>query len=155
MNRIRSFALATVVALAPLTAQAQSSALVGDWSVAITAGMRIENDEATPIRAKARLSIVLQGDSLIATLTVEPSENVAPRPPGRLTAVKSSANTVSFVQRSQATLNANGEERQVTVTSTWSLTADGDAITGSVSREMEGMMGPGMPAQPVSGTRIK
>ena len=82
-------------------------------------------------------------------------DDITPRPPGRLTAVKSSANTVSFVQRSQATLNANGEERQVTVTSTWSLTADGDAITGSVSREMEGMMGPGMPAQPVSGTRIK
>lgn len=122
MNRLRWLALAGLalagLALAPLTAQAQSSALVGDWSVEITAGMRIENDEATPIRAKAKLSIVLQGDSLIATLTVEPNENVPPRPPGRLSAAKSAANTVSFVQRSQATMNANGEERQVPVIST-------------------------------------
>lgn len=158
MTRLRQFALSAVAALvtlAPMRAQAQSSPLVGDWSVEITAGMRIENDEATPIRAKAKLSIALVGDSLVATLTVEPSADVAPRPPGRFAAARTAANTVNFTQRSEATLNNNGQETKATVISSWSLTADGDAIKGTVSRAIEGMMGPGMPAQPVTGTRIK
>lgn len=155
MNRIRQFALTALVALAPLSAQAQTSPLVGDWSVEITAGMRIENDEATPIRAKAKLSIVLLGDSLVATLTVEPNENVQARPPARFAAAKSAGGAASFKQRSEATLNTNGQETKATVISTWALTAQGDAISGTVAREIEGMMGPGMPAQPVTGTRIK
>lgn len=155
MPRLTQLAVIAAVALAPLSTQAQSSALVGDWAVEITAGMRIENETPTPLRAKARLSIVLQGDSLIATLTVEPNAEVQARPPARFAAAKSSGNAVDFVQRSQATLNVNGDERQATVISTWALAADGDAIKGSVSREMEGMSMPGMPSQPVSGTRIK
>lgn len=155
MTHLRQLAAAALVALAPLSVQAQSSPLVGDWSVEITAGMRIENEEATPIRAKAKLSIALLGDSLVATLTIEPSADVAPRPPGRFAAAKTAASTVNFTQRSEATLNTNGQETKATVISTWALTAEGDAIKGTVVREIEGMMGPGMPAQPVTGTRIK
>lgn len=155
MTRLRQFAVAALLALAPLSARAQSSSLVGDWSIDLTVGMRIENEEATPIRAKAKLSIALLGDSLVATLTVEPTADVAPRPPARFAAAKTAANAVNFTQRSEATLNANGQETKATVISTWALTADGDAIKGTVSREIEGMMAPPMPAQPVSGTRIK
>lgn len=155
MANLRRFALAALVALAPVGAHAQTSSLVGDWSVEITAGMRIENDEATPIRAKAKLSIALAGDSLVATLTVEPNPDVPPRPPARFASARTTANTANFTQRSEATLNTNGQETKATVISTWSLTAEGDAIKGTVAREIEGMMGPGMPAQPVTGTRIK
>jgi hypothetical protein len=155
MTRLPSLVLAAAMLAVPLAASAQSSALVGSWAVEMTAGMRIENDQPTPIRAKAKLGITLVGDSLIATLDVEPTPDLQPRPQSRFAAAKSTANTVTFVQRSQATLNMNGEERQATVVSTWSLTADGDAITGTVARTIEGIDGPGMPTQPVSGTRIK
>lgn len=155
MTSLRLLATAALVAVAPLAVQAQASPLLGDWAMEITAGMRIENGEPTVIRAKAKLSIVAQGDSLVATLTVEPNENVPPRPPARFAAAQVSGNSVQFVQRGKATMNTNGEETTVTSISTWSLTVAGDAISGTVAREIEGMEMPGMPAQPVAGTRIK
>jgi hypothetical protein len=156
VNRIiaLSLSVATLTLLAPRRAEAQASPFVGRWAVEITAGMRIENDEPTPIRAKAMLAIVETGDSLVATLTVEPNANVPARPPARFAAAKVAGGAVTFVQRSEARVNMNGEERAVWMVSTWALTAAGDTIRGEVRREIEGGMGPGMPAQPVTGTRV-
>ena len=156
MNRFIavSLSVATLAALAPVRAEAQASPFVGKWAVEITAGMRIEDGEPTPIRAKATLAIVETGDSLVATLTVEPNENVPPRPPARFAAAKVAGNAVTFLQRSEARLNANGEERTAWMVSTWALTVSGNAISGDVRREIEGGMGPSMPAQPLSGTRV-
>ncbi len=156
MNRIiaLSFSVAALALMAPGRAEAQASPFVGRWAVEITAGMRIENDEPTALRAKATLAIVETGDSLVATLTIEPNENVPPRPPARFAAAKVAGNAVTFVQRSEARLNANGEERTAWMVSTWALTVTGDALNGTVNREIEGGMGPGMPPQPVTGTRV-
>jgi hypothetical protein len=156
MNRILALSLsvATLAALAPVRAEAQASPFVGKWAVEITAGMLIENGEPTPIRAKATIAIVEAGDSLLATLDVEPNENVPPRPPARFAAAKIAGNTSTFIQRSEARINTNGEEQTMWMVSTWTLTVSGNAITGDVRREIEGGMGPGMPAQPVTGTRV-
>lgn len=155
MTRLRLFATAALVALSPFAVQSQSSPLIGDWSVEVTAGMRIEDGEPTAIRAKAKLSIVEAGDSLVATLTMEPNPEIGTRPPARFATAKVMGNAATFVQRGQARMNLNGEESTVTSISTWSLKAEGDAISGTVARAIEGMEMPAMPAQPVSGTRIK
>lgn len=151
MSRLAHLAAIAVIACAPLTAQAQS-AFTGRWDIAFVGGMRMENDESTPIMVKGLLTITETADSLIATLKVTPPEGMPERPASRFAAAKPSGSAVSFVQRSQATLNTNGEERTVTAISNWSFTVTGDALTGTVTRELEGMMG-GMPASPVTGTR--
>ncbi len=155
MSRLRTLAATLFLSASPALLSAQTSPFIGDWSVEVTAGMRIENDEPTPIRAKARLSIVAKGDSLVATLVVDPIPDTPPRPPATFATARVPGSEIRFVQRSQATLNMNGDERQATVVSTWTLKVDGDTISGIVAREIEGMMGPGMPPQPVSGTRVK
>jgi hypothetical protein len=154
VTRSRPLVAALLLAVAPMAARAQASPLAGRWAIEFTAGMRVENDEPTAIRAKGTLTITEEGDSLVATLKTEPIENMPPRPEVRLAAKKGPGNAVTFVQRSQARLNMNGEEREVTSISTWSLTATGDALAGSVRRELEGMQMPGMPEQPVTGTRV-
>lgn len=157
MNRMiaLSLSVATLALLAPHRAAAQSSPFVGKWAVEITAGMRVENEEVTPLRAKAMLAIVETGDSLVATLTVEPNANVPPRPPARFATAKVAGDAVTFTQRSEVRMNANGEERTAWMVSTWALRVTGDALSGDVRREVEGGMGPGMPAQPVTGTRVR
>ena len=144
---------AALLAFAPLTAQAQSHALAGNWTIEYAGGMRIENDTPTPIMAKALLTITLAGDSLIATLAMEPNPNLPPRPESRFAALKVAGNEIVFTQRSEARLNMNGEEQLATAVSTWTLKADGDALTGTLGRRIEGMDLPMPPAQPVTGQR--
>lgn len=53
----------------------------------------------------------------------------------------------------KARLNMNGEERIATAISTWTLSAEGDALRGTLERRIDGMDLPVPPAQPVTGTR--
>jgi len=155
MSAIRTFAAAAALAFTPIAAQAQNSPLVGQWSIDMVAGMRVENEAATPIKAKATLTITQVGDSLIATLHVIPNEQVQVRPDARLAGPKATGNTASLTQRSEVTMNMNGEEHKAVAISTWSLTVNGDAITGSITRAIEGNPGPAMPPQPLTGTRVR
>ncbi len=152
MTRFARFALASALLLAPLAAHAQSP-LVGKWEIEFTAGMRIENEDMVPIKAKGTLTITEQGDSLIALLDVIANDQVPARPQARLAGAKATGATASLIQRSRVTINSNGEEQTSTAVSTWTLTANGSELTGTVQRAIEGMP-MGMPAAPVTGKRM-
>lgn len=144
---------AALLAFAPVAAPAQDSPLAGKWTIEYAGGMRIENDTPTPIMAKALLTITVVGDSLVATLAMEPNPNLPPRPEARFAALKVAGNEVVFTQRSEARLNMNGEEQIATAISTWTLKAEGDAMSGTLGRRIDGMDLPMPPAQPVKGAR--
>ncbi len=76
---LRAVVVALAVSSSALVAQQQP--LVGEWSVSYTAGMRIENGVATPMTATGTLAVVAQGDSLIGTLTMNPTGDMPARPP--------------------------------------------------------------------------
>jgi hypothetical protein len=135
------------------SAVAQGNPIVGTWKVTFAAGTRIENGTPTTITGTGKLIVQVQGDSLIARLIPDPIEGAA-RPEARLAAA-GGAGKVTFTQRGQAQVNMNGEVKEVTSISTWTLTAQGDALEGTVERRIEGMDMPSRGPQPVSGTRIK
>jgi hypothetical protein len=135
------------------SAAAQANPIVGTWKVTFVAGTRMENGTASTINGTGKLIVQAQGDSLIARLIPDPIEGAA-RPESRL-AAPSGGGKVTFVSRGQASVNMNGEVKEVTSISTWILTAKGDALDGTVERRLEGMDMPSRGPQPVTGTRIK
>ena len=135
------------------SAVAQANPIVGTWKVTFVAGTRIANGTPTSINGTGKLIVEAQGDSLIARLIPDPIEGAA-RPESRLAAA-TGAGKVTFTSRGQAQVNMNGEMKEVTSISTWSLTAQGDALEGTVERRIEGMEMPSRGPQPVTGTRIK
>lgn len=145
-------ALLLALALAPVPLAAQAHPLVGEWSVTLAVGMRMENDAETPIMATGTMSVVAQGDSLIATTKMPAPAGRPARPPSRM-AAKAGPGAVTFVLTSQASINMNGEMSTRTSVSTFVLTANGNAMTGTMARTVEGMdMAPA--PTPVTGTRI-
>ena len=135
------------------TVLAQSNPLVGSWKVTFVAGTRIENGTPTNIKGSGKLLVQRQGDSLIARLVSDPIDGAA-RPELRL-AGPNAAGQVVFTSKGKAQVNMNGDVKEVTSISTWTLTARGDSLEGTVERRLEGMDAPGRGPQPVSGTRIK
>lgn len=153
----RTALLATTLFAAPTALLAQSHPLVGSWSITYPAGMRHENGVATPITGTGTLAVVLQGDSLVATLTPNPIEGQPTRPPTRMVAAMA-GDDATFVSRGTATLNLGGETRTATSVSTYVLRATGDALEGTVTRRLEGVDDlpmPPQPAQPLTGVRTK
>ena len=126
--------------------------LVGAWTVDFPGGMRIQNGVSTPIRLIGRLTVEAQGDSLIGILVTDPSTQ-ASRPPLRL-AAKAASGNVAFVSRSPVTVNINGAEQQGVAVATWTLGATGDQLEGTVDRKLEGVDGPPLQPQPVTGKRL-
>ena len=135
------------------TVLAQNNPIVGSWKVTFIAGTRVENGTPTNINGSGKLLVQRQGDSLIARLVPDPIEGVA-RPESRL-AGPNGAGQVVLTSKGKAQVNMNGDVKEVTSISTWTLTARGDALEGTVERRLEGMDAPGRGPQPVSGTRIK
>ena len=146
--------LLAALLLLPGALAAQAHPLVGAWDVTVPAGMRVENGEATPIIAKGTLTFSVTGDSLIGLLKTEPIEGQPERPAKRI-AAKLVSGAVTFVTKSEATLNTNGEEVTRTAVSTYVFDVADNALKGSVERAIEGldvqMGGP----QPITGTRAK
>ena len=139
---------------APLAAQAPS--FVGTWQLSYPRGTTMENGEATIIWGKGVLTVVSQGDSLIGTLVGEPVPDLPPRPPARLAAA-ATAGEATFLSRTEATMNRNGNESTVIVLSTWKLAVRGDSLVGTVARELVGhdTGGANPPAEQVKGSRKK
>ena len=148
----RAIALALTLSSAPLAAQQHP--LAGAWQVTYPAGVQIENEVKTVIMGDAQLTVEAQGDSLIATLAFVPQPGLRSRPPVRMAAM-AGAGPVVFVQRSMATLNTDGNEREAVSVSTWTLAANGDALEGTVARRIEGFPEGDQDPQPVKGTRQK
>jgi hypothetical protein len=134
-------------------AAAQTNPIVGSWNVSYVAGTRMENGAATNITATGKLIVQVQGDSLIARLIPDPIEGTA-RPESRM-AAQAGAGKVVFVQRGVARVNINGEQKDVTSISTWTLSANGDALEGTLERRLEGMDTPSRGPLPVTGTRVR
>lgn len=153
MTRLTRLALAAAVMCAPLATQAQSHALAGRWMIEYAGGVRLENDVPTVILARALLTITEVGDSLIATVRMEPNPELPSRPEARFAARKVAGSQVTFTQRSEAKLNMNGEEHIAIAISTWALMAQGDMLSGTLGRQLEGMDMPMPPPQPISGRR--
>ncbi len=148
---MRRYALLLALLVSPRLVHAQSHPLVGEWDVSYVGGMRIENGERVPVMVKGTLSITLQGDSLVAVLAAEPQEGLPARPPARFAARRADGK-VTFVYKSEATLNMNGEQSKRTAISTYEMEATADALSGTVVRTIEGLDFPATP-EPVTGKR--
>lgn len=147
--------LAATVLVAPLALAAQSHPLVGTWNIEYAGGMRIENGEQTRVMLSATLVVAAQGDSLIATLTSHAQEGVPERPAVRMAAPRANGD-VTFPQIAQMRMNMNGEISVHDVKTNWTLHAAGDALEGTMTREVKDPMLPGMNEPvPVKGTRAK
>jgi len=133
---------------------AQQSPFAGTWKLSYPAGATVENGVSTPIFAKGTLVVRTQGDSLIGILNMEADPALPPRPEQRL-AAPATAPAATFLARSEATINMNGEESKATVISTWKLAVKGDSLTGTVERVLEGFEGANQPPQAVTGVRKK
>jgi len=128
--------------------------LVGVWSITFPAGSRIENGTPTVITGTGRLRVEASGDSLVARLQADPVEGRPARPEARF-AAKAGGDEVVFTQRSSVSININGESREATAISTWTLTAKGDKLEGTLARRVGGAEIPAQAPQPVTGSRVK
>lgn len=127
--------------------------LVGRWSVEYERGRRIENGETTPIMGTGRFTIEQRGDSLVAVFEAGQRPDGTVPPPVTLTA-PATAPEVTFTQQQLATITINGEQQERRVTLTWTLTASGDTLVGTLRREMPALPEP-LPPTPVTGTRLR
>ena len=155
MSRMLILLVGSTLVVAPLAAQGH--ALEGTWNLSYPAGARVEPDGPETIMGKAELEVSAKGDSLIGTLTPEAVAGMPARPPARLAGLAREGK-VTFVVRSKAQLHLNGEAREVTVVSTWIISANGDALSGTVERRFEDADDLPLPqngAEPVNGTRRK
>jgi hypothetical protein len=151
-RRMRNVLLALILVGSSLGAQ--QTPLIGEWKITYPGEIRMQDGVVEAIMVTGKLVVRSEGDSLIATLATEPSPQLPARPTLRL-ATKVGTGDAVFVSRSRATLNINGEERQATSVSTWTLKATGDVLEGSVERRLEGMESPGPGPHPIKGTRLK
>ena len=151
-------ALASAMLAVSSSAMAQVSskadAVVGAWDIEYARGQRVENGEVTNMMAKGRIVIAISGDSLVATLDQppRPDGSAVPRAVlgGRIVDGKA-----TFVQKQTAQINLNGDVQSRTVMVTWSMTAAGDTLTGTVDRNMPGMEMMKVDPAPLTGTRHK
>ena len=151
----RILAIAALAVTTPFAARAQANPLVGKWEIEFPGPVRIENGDVQVTPARGTLEIRQQGDSLIATLTVAPMEGMPPRPPSRMAAAAANG-SATFVSKTQARMNFNGEETVHEIVNTWALHAAGDALDGTLARSGPAdMPGFGGPPGAVKGSRAK
>jgi hypothetical protein len=145
-------AVALVAAATP-SLGAQAHPLAGRWEVDYERGKRIENGEVTVIRGAATLTLELRGDSLVGTL-VRPATPEQPAPDSLRFAGKATAGGAVFAVKTVAMNNDNGEITSREAVMTWTLSATGDALEGTLLFSVTGMDFPAEPT-PVKGTRVK
>lgn len=129
---------AVILCATGLRAQANHP-LVGTWTIEFQRGQSMENGTVTPIMGTGELVIVAAGDSLKATLTVGARPDGSVPPPAVMMGAATGGQAV-FVHRTTAQLNMNGEQRTTEAITTWTFSAEGDALTGTMARELPGLM---------------
>jgi hypothetical protein len=152
MRIVRVLVAAAAAAIA-LPLGAQTSPLAGTWQVEYQRGLRHENGEITPIMGTATLALAQRGDSLVGQFVPAPGDD-GRTPRSLIFAAASTGASATFITKSEARVNMNGEEQTVAVTITWNLAASGDALTGTMQRTMAGFDMPTEPA-PLTGTRVR
>lgn len=135
------------------TATAQTShPVLGTWTIEYERGRRVTDGEATPIMGTGTLTISVQGDSLVATLAGVLRPDGTPAPPatmgGRL-----NGDAAVLTQKQTVQININGDASPREITVTWTLSAQGNELTGSMARDIPGAPIPMGPA-PVKGKRV-
>ncbi|MBK6306335.1 MAG: hypothetical protein IPF47_11740 [Gemmatimonadetes bacterium] len=152
---IAAAVIAPAVSAVPSQAQG-ASALVGAWTLSYERGRRVENGVVSPIMGESKFEVAQSGDSLLATLApgARPDGTI---PPPATFGGRIAGDSAVFVQKQKATFNMNGEETTRDIFLTWVLRASGDALTGTMAREMPGMEAAGdmMAPSPVKGVRVK
>jgi hypothetical protein len=100
-----------------------------------------------------RLVLDVRGDSVFGTYSVQSLDDAGPAPVAREFRGTVSGNKVVFSMSSRGRINMGGNEQEVTLTSTYDATVDGDQITGTIETTA-----PELPMQPrprpFSGTRV-
>ena len=146
--------MATLLVSVAAPASAQSAAaLVGKWNIEYERGRRMEDGVVTPVMGTGTLTIAMKGDSAEATLQAGPRPDGTPSPAATFRGAIDAAKVV-FVQKSTVMLNMNGEQQSREVTVTWTLQANGDALSGSLLRVIADAPMAAEPT-PVKGTRAK
>jgi hypothetical protein len=144
--------LLALLLLLPAAAAAQTHPLAGRWTLEMETGRMIENGFETPIISKGTFDVTVAGDSVIAVLALEPTEGRPARPPIRMAALRTATPTV-FVHHGEATVTMNGAEAKHPMTMTITATTEGDALQGTVAREIEGVEMLSSQPQPFTGKR--
>jgi hypothetical protein len=153
----RFLLIAAASALSSLSAAAQSapsvSALLGRWNAEWELGRVVENDVVTPVMANGLITVESRGDSVVATILVTKRSDGRPAPTNAITLTgKATARGAEFMQKQTVRLNMNGEEQTREVTVTWTLSANGDQLSGSMLREMPFVSETPAPSE-IKGTR--
>lgn len=153
MSRIAYVAaVVTLFGVVPGAAYAQTpNALVGKWTIEYERGRRVENGESTAIMGTGELTIAQSGDSLVATLVSSARPDGSVPPPASFGG-RAKGEDVVFVQHQKVQINVNGESSEQPITLTWTLRADGDALSGTLARDLPMMPEP-VPPAPVKGKR--
>jgi hypothetical protein len=149
-------AVITAVLTAPTTLSAQPSApIVGSWNLEWEIGRSRADGGATAVIATGTMSIVADGDSLVATLTTSSRSDGAPitRPTATFGGRRIDGGA-TFTQVSESMLTMNGEARVQRSISLWTITVSGDQLTGQLKRSIEGLMIE-IPSVPVKGWRTR
>lgn len=156
MNRRYSLLAVGAVILAATGLRAQPShPLVGKWTIEFQRGQRMEDGRVTPIMGTGELVVSARGDSLQATLTMSGTRPDGSVSPPAVMAGKADVGQAVFVHRTTAQLNMNGEARSVDAVTTWTLKVAGDALEGSMLRELKDvMLQVPMEPSPVKGKRV-
>ncbi|MEQ1690929.1 MAG: hypothetical protein ABMA00_06570 [Gemmatimonas sp.] len=155
MRSILTAAILLTMSGGVTSAAAQAAtAVVGKWEIEYARGQRVENDVVTNIMAKGTITISQSGDSLLATLEQPPRPDGTPTPTATLSGRITSGQAV-LVQKQTVQLNMDGQMHSAEAITTWTLQATGDAMTGSIAREIPSMPMPPRDPSPVKGTRIK
>ena len=136
----------------PLFAQSAGT-IVGKWSIEYERGRRMENGTVTSIMGTGTLIIAQQGDSLVATLEAPPRPDGTPTPPATIGGKITGTGAV-FLQKQRIRIQLNDEVQTPEITITWTLQANGDALSGTLARPLPNATEQQDPT-PVKGTRVK
>lgn len=148
---MRLVALWCAALMLPVCASAQTHPLVGEWKVQVAAGVRGNDGAPVFVNRPGSMSVKAQGDSLVATMELEPVAGV-PKQTRRMVG-KRVDGKVALAYQSEASLMGGGETVTRTATSTYTLEVKGDSLTGLISQEIGGV--PGLRSQPMSGSRVR
>ena len=114
---------------------------------------RVENDVVTSVMGRAMFIIVMQGDSLVATLQPSPRPDGTPILPSTMSA-RSSASGAMFVQKQMPQINVDGEKWPEEAMIAHTRQPTGEASSGTLRRALPMLPEQPVPA-PVTGTRCK
>jgi hypothetical protein len=148
MRTLPSLLALLALPVAPLL---QTHPLVGQWAIAIPTMIRGSNGLPTDIVHKGIMKVSLAGDSIVATVQMDPLPGVPARKEQRFVGPRSTG-TVRLTTVTTATLVGNGDEMTRQATTTMVLTVKADSVSGTQQTEIPGI--PDVPDRKVSGARV-